>query len=138
MENRPIYSHPLEFFVLYDWSLSACESVFATDALNIIINDKKGFDIILMEQFNTDCLMAIAWKLDLPVIAFASSALMPWHYERHGLPLMPSHIPALFSYYNEVMSYPERMYNYLITHLMRFMYRCAEIKTIKFHIIINN
>lgn len=59
--NRPSYGHFKEFFMLYEWGLEACELAFNSTAIKNILNTKQKYDVILMEQFNSDCLMGVAW-----------------------------------------------------------------------------
>lgn len=122
-ENRGILTHPTEFFLLYQWGIEACETLLTSKALQHVLNDKRGFDLLITEQFNTDCSMAIAWKLKIPTISMSSCALMPWHYDRFGLPPTPSHIPILFSKFNEDMDFGQRIYNFVFGNVMKFFYR---------------
>lgn len=94
--HRPWYSHFREFFLLYQWGIDACDLALNSTVIKNILNKKNKYDVILMEQFNNDCMMAIAWKLKAPVIGMSSCVLMPWHYDRLGNPLIPSYVPALF------------------------------------------
>lgn len=84
---------------------------------------KQPFDVIIMEQFNSDCMMGVAWKLQAPVIGLSSCALMPWHYDRVGNPHISSYVPALFMGYSDNMSYAARLANWLTIHGMKLLYR---------------
>lgn len=82
---------------------------------------RQHFDVIIMEQFNTDCLMGLAHKLQSPVIGLSSCAMMPWHYERVGQPHIPSYIPALFMGSSDDMNFGHRLANWLSVHGLIFM-----------------
>lgn len=122
-ENRPFYQHFIEFFLLKEWGKEACEVLLKSEALDTVLKSKKHYDVILVEQFNTDCSMGVAHILKSPVIALSSCALMPWHYDRFGLPLNPSYIPTLFLGQNEEMSFIYRVANWITTHTMKFLYK---------------
>lgn len=76
-----------------------------------------------MEQFNNDCMMAVAWKLKAPVIAMSSCNLMPWHYDRLGNPLIPSYIPGLFLGYSDNMKLWQRLNNWIGINVVKLMYQ---------------
>lgn len=76
-----------------------------------------------MEQFNADCMMPIAWKLQAPVIALSSCAMMPWHYDRVGQPLIPSYVPALFMGYSDEMTFTQRLNNWIAVYGLKFLYK---------------
>lgn len=121
-ENRPFYSHFLEFFMLHEWGKEACNLTIKSPALAQALKQKIPYDIVLMEQFNTDCLMAVAHILKVPVIGLSSCALMPWHYERVGNPIIPSYIPALFLGQSEKMGFLHRVANWVSFHGLNFLY----------------
>lgn len=75
-----------------------------------------------MEQFNSDCMMGVAWKLQAPVIGLSSCTLMPWHFNRIGNPHIPAYIPSLFVGYSDKMTYLERLSNWLAVHGIIFLY----------------
>lgn len=80
------------------------------------------YDVILMEQFNSDCMFGLAHILKAPVIALSSCAQMPWHYERMGNPQTPSLTPALFMGYSDQMSFRERLSNWIAHYGMKALY----------------
>lgn len=121
-QTLPI-SHFLEFFMLHTWGLNSCHNFLNSSAMATILNSEQQYDVIILEQFNNDCMMAAAWKLKAPVIGLSSCPLMPWHYERIGNPMTPSFIPALFMEHSENMSLSQRIANWLATHGMRFLYK---------------
>lgn len=120
--NRNKYvGHFLEFFMLYNWGVESCENAYNSTAIRKVLATKKRYDLIIMEQFNTDCMMGLAWKLQAPVIGLSSCALMPWHYDRVGAPHIPSYIPALFMGASDKMSFGQRLTNWLAVHGMVFL-----------------
>lgn len=100
-----------------------CNVILNTEKIKFLLETNETYDVILMEQFNQDCMMPLAWKLQAPVIGLSSCTLMPWHFDRVGNPLMVSYSPGLFSGFNDDMSYYQRISNWFSVHISRFLYR---------------
>jgi len=113
----------LEFFLLNEWGKQACNQTLRSEALQQILRRPGRFDVIIMEQFNSDCMMGVAHQLQAPVIALSSCVMMPWHYERMGAPLIPSHVPALFMAQSQDMDFGGRLANWFSTHALNWMYK---------------
>lgn len=62
----------------------------------------------------------------VPFVGLSSCALMPWHYDRVGLPDSPSYIPSEFSTFSERMSFWERFENWFVTRSVKLLYRIVE------------
>ncbi|KAM8716696.1 hypothetical protein ACLKA7_003550 [Drosophila subpalustris] len=118
----------MDFAYLYMYGKDACRDTLNGEALEQILRNPPGYyDVILMEHFNTDCLMGVAYKLKAPVVALCSSALMPWHYERVGAPLIPSYMPALFLGQSQQMSLGARLGNWVTTHSLNLLYKLLSV-----------
>lgn len=102
--------------------MTACEAALNSTNLQHLLNTRQKFDVILMEQFNSDCMMGVAWKLQAPVIGLSSCLMMPWHYDRVGQPAVPSYIPALNVGYSDQMTYSERLSNWITVQGMKTLY----------------
>ncbi|XP_045774021.1 UDP-glucosyltransferase 2-like [Maniola jurtina] len=74
-----------------------CEVLLAKKDVRDLIERKQKFDVIVVEQFNSDCALGIAYKLRAPVVGITSHILMPWHYSRFGIPNNPSFVSFHFS-----------------------------------------
>uniref|UniRef100_A0A1B0DEG4 UDP-glucuronosyltransferase n=1 Tax=Phlebotomus papatasi TaxID=29031 RepID=A0A1B0DEG4_PHLPP len=122
-ENRRPYNHFLEFFMLYEWGVGSCQKTLNSTALKNILASGETFDLVITEFFNTDCMLAIAHKLNVPFIGLSSCTLMPWHLDRVGMPNFPSYIPALFMGYSEDMSFAERLGNWITLQSFKLAYR---------------
>lgn len=73
-----------------------CQIMLANKQVQSLIREKPKFDVIVVEQFNSDCALGIAYKLQAPVVGIMSHVMMPWHYERLGVPYNPSYVPFHF------------------------------------------
>lgn len=107
--------------MLRNWGAQSCETALNSTAIKKVLKSKQRYDIIIMEQFNTDCMTALAYKLQVPFIGLSSCALMPWHYDRMGTPHIPSYISALFMGGTDQMDFGHRTANWLTVHAMNWL-----------------
>ncbi|XP_055597964.1 UDP-glucosyltransferase 2-like [Uranotaenia lowii] len=121
-EYRPSFSHFMEFFMLYDWGKQACENALNSETIKTLVESKVQYDLVLVEQFNNDCMLGVIHMLNAPFIGLSSCPLMPWHYDRVANPQIPSYIPSLFMGYSEKMSFFERMANWMTVFFFKEMY----------------
>ncbi|CAG9583267.1 unnamed protein product [Danaus chrysippus] len=73
-----------------------CRVMLENERVRKLIKEKPKFDVIVLEQFNSDCSLGIAYKLGAPVVGTTSHVLMPWHYNRLGIPNNPSYVSFHF------------------------------------------
>lgn len=73
------------------------EPIFAVPAVKSLIDSDSTFDLIITEVFNTDLFLGFVAKFRCPHISISPCPLMPWVYERIGLPVRPSVKPIVFS-----------------------------------------
>ncbi|KPJ20033.1 UDP-glucuronosyltransferase 2B13 [Papilio machaon] len=81
------------------------------------------FDIVVTEQFNSDCSLGLAHHLKLPVIGLASHALMPWHYSRFGVSFNPSYVSHMFLSGGTKPKLYERIERVLFDSYLRLIYK---------------
>lgn len=74
-----------------------CEVMLANKNVRDLIERKQKFDVIVVEQFNSDCGLGVAYKLNAPVVGITSHILMPWTYNRFGIPYNPSFVSFHFT-----------------------------------------
>lgn len=82
--------------------LKICKTLMESKGLEEIILNKNNtkFDILLTEDFNTNCGAALAKNFHCPVVRLHSTIIMPWSHERYGNPLNPAYIPNHFLQYS--------------------------------------
>lgn len=117
-----------EFYSLAMWGHETCKAALSSPALDQVLAEhrRKPFDLLLTEFFSTDCLLGLSHVLRLPLVGMSSCALMPWHYDRVGLPDSPGYIPSEFSTFSERMSFLERFENWFVTRTTKLLYRVVE------------
>lgn len=92
-------SYKILFFIsmfLVKSGTENCEVMLANKQVQKLIKDKPKFDVVVLEMFNSDCALGVAYKLQAPVIATTSHVLMPYHYKRFGIPYNPAYVPFHF------------------------------------------
>lgn len=109
--------------MLKEWGEKSCHTFLNSSAIKQILKSKKTYDVILLEQFNSDCMMAVAWKLNAPVIGLSSCPLMPYHSDRFGTPDTPSYVPVLFLKNSEQMTFIQRLGNFITLHVFKLLYK---------------
>lgn len=109
--------------MLHMWAYDSCEMALNSTVVQNLLNTKPKYDVILMEQFNTDCMMGVAWKLKAPVIGLSSCILMPWHYDRFGSPWMLSHVTTQPMGFSSEMTYTERLLNFFFMNSYKILYK---------------
>ncbi|XP_055918163.1 UDP-glycosyltransferase UGT5-like isoform X2 [Eupeodes corollae] len=110
------------FFMINGWGLEGCEAAFNSKAIKELLAKKEHYDVVLIEQFSNDCMMAIAHVLQAPVVALSSCAIMPWHYKRMGSPFIPSFMPVNFLPHTDEMTFFQRLNNFFHYYAMNFLY----------------
>lgn len=57
--------------MLHEWGMDACNLTLRSDALAQVLRQRQHFDVVIMEQFNNDCMTAVAHQLKAPFIALS-------------------------------------------------------------------
>ncbi|XP_070496887.1 UDP-glucosyltransferase 2-like [Chironomus tepperi] len=119
------FNHFWEFFVLKKYAQDACEHALNSSAIKNIFNQgrREPFDLIIVEMFNTDCMLGVAEKLKAPIIGLSSCNIMPWHATKIGLPYEPGFLPTTFLGHSDHMTFGERLSNWLTLIYMNVMYK---------------
>jgi glucuronosyltransferase len=73
-----------------------CEVMLKNKKVRDLVQSKTKFDVVVVEQFNSDCALGLAYKLNAPVVGMMSHILMPWHYQRLGIPYNTAYVPFHF------------------------------------------
>ncbi|XP_055920184.1 UDP-glycosyltransferase UGT5-like [Eupeodes corollae] len=110
------------FVVLHQLGVEACDAAFQSNAIKEVLKSSKKFDVVLVENFSNDCMLAIAHKLGAPVVGLTSHAPMPWHYNRMGSPFVSSFMPNHFLGHSSEMSFLQRLNNIVHQRLANFLY----------------
>ncbi|XP_075976669.1 UDP-glycosyltransferase UGT5-like [Anticarsia gemmatalis] len=83
-------------FFLTDMGKENCEIMMADENVQNLWKSEANFDLVLMEEFNSECAVGLAYKLGAPVVGLTSHMLMPWHFEPYGVQYNPSYVSFMF------------------------------------------
>lgn len=79
---------------------------------DLIVNDTRGFDLIIIEAFNTNCFLGLVHRFrPAPYIGISSCAPFSWEYPRTGTPFNHAVMPNTFLWLTDDMSLSERVLN---------------------------
>ncbi|XP_060804234.1 UDP-glycosyltransferase UGT5-like [Amyelois transitella] len=73
-----------------------CKLMLSNENVQNLVKSKANFDVVVIEEFNTDCGLGLAYKLRAPVVGITSHMILPWHYQRMGINFNPSFVQFLF------------------------------------------
>jgi glucuronosyltransferase len=126
---KTFWSSSIDFYLLMTWGHMTCEKAFESPVMDQILDlhEKEPFDLVVLEFFNTDCMLGLTHKLNVPFIGLSSCALSPWHYDRFGLPDTPSYIPSQFGRFPQAMNFWQRLENWLVVKLTKTFYYFFEV-----------
>lgn len=95
-------------------NLELCEKLIYSDIFKEFIEAKGDYDVILVEHFNSDCMMGLVHNYGLPSVGLSSCAFLPWTPSRLGAPDNPSYVPGMTLLFTDEMTFLERVQNTLI------------------------
>lgn len=114
-----------EYYDLYGNGQSACELLYTSGHVAKVLDRHKvkPYDLLITEYFSTDCQLAMAKLLNLPIIGLSTCALMPYFYDRIDLPDTPSYIQSEFVGFAQPLEWHERLLNFAQAKLLKLLYR---------------
>jgi glucuronosyltransferase len=107
---------------LYSFGVEMCHNLLTNERVQKMLKEKQKFDIALVEQFNTDCVLGIAHELGLQTVGITADTMMPWHFERFGVSWNPSYAPCHNLGYGVNPVFWERINSLLVCGAMRLGY----------------
>ncbi|XP_055637869.1 UDP-glycosyltransferase UGT5-like [Toxorhynchites rutilus septentrionalis] len=126
--RRTFLDNFVEFYELAQWGFGSCAAALDSPVIDRLLqlHANDPFDLLVTEFFATDCLLGLSHLMQIPFVGVSSCALMPWYYERVGLPDSPAYIPSEFSTFSERMSFWERFENWIVTRSVKLMFRVVQ------------
>lgn len=85
----------ISWYLMY-FGIQNCQALASSPQVHDLVKQKPKFDIVVVEQFNSDCALGIAHVLGAPVVGMTTHVLMPFHYSRFGIPSNPAFVPFHF------------------------------------------
>ncbi|KAH8412232.1 hypothetical protein KR009_000668 [Drosophila setifemur] len=114
-----------EYVALHDEGQKTCERLFGSGHIETVIQRhlSQPYDLLLTEYFNSDCQLALAKLMNLPVIGLSTCSLMPYYYDRIDLPDTPSFIQSEFIGFAGYLNWHERLVNFIQAKMLKLLYR---------------
>lgn len=69
-----------------------CERLMTNAEVQELMKSRESYDVVIVEQFVTDCGFAVAHKLNAPTVGMTAHVLLPWTYSRLGAPSNPAFV----------------------------------------------
>ncbi|CAH2076946.1 unnamed protein product, partial [Iphiclides podalirius] len=101
----------MEFHPLAGMALNVCGK--ALDWPPLVEALKSDYDVVLVENFNSDCMLGLlhVYGIRAPVVALLSCNLLPWSANRVGVFDNPAHVPVTSTHFTAPMTFAERLEN---------------------------
>lgn len=112
----------LELHLLRFMADLACNNSLRSSAVKEFLQSDEKFDIILTENFNTDCYLGFIHRFKAPYLSLSSHQIMPWTNKDMGNMDDPSYIPILFVGLTRPLNFLSRMQNALFKSLTNMVY----------------
>lgn len=127
-ENTPTRSLGVlfrEYLALHNEGQETCEHLFSSGHIETVLKRHKAkpYDLLLTEYFNSDCQLALAKLMNLPIIGLSTCALMPYYYDRIDLPDTPSFIQSEFVGFAGSLKWHERLLNFVQAKMLKLLYK---------------
>lgn len=91
----------------------ACRTGLNNPGVKDLMRSDRTFDVILTENFNTDCFLSIVQKFKAPYLSISSHQIMPWASSRFGDPFEASYVPSVFQGLPRPLNFVGRLINTL-------------------------
>ncbi|XP_045481091.1 UDP-glycosyltransferase UGT5-like isoform X3 [Harmonia axyridis] len=109
------YSQVFSSKFLLNEGLGSCDLILSNSEVIELIKSDQKFDLILGELFNSECCQGFAVRFAAPLVGVSSTTIINWHNGHFGNPDNPAYIPSNNIFYDNRMSFKERVVNFLGT-----------------------
>ncbi|XP_014369343.2 UDP-glucosyltransferase 2-like isoform X3 [Papilio machaon] len=101
----------MEFHPLAGMALNVCGK--ALDWPPLIEALKGDYDVVLVENFNSDCMLGLlhVYGIKSPVVALLSCNILPWSGNRIGVLDNPAFVPVISTSFTSRMTFAEKLEN---------------------------
>lgn len=96
--------------------------------LQEVLKSDEKFDLLIIDVFLDDALLAIAHYLKIPAMTFSSAGASRWSDEMVKNPLNPSYNPNMFLDQTDEMNFIQRLMNSLATIVDQISYQYGKFK----------
>ncbi|KAL6435043.1 hypothetical protein ACFW04_005264 [Cataglyphis niger] len=100
-----------DLFLLKFLANFACNATLRNPVVKELLRSNEKFDVILTENFNTDCFLGFIHHFKTPYLTLSSHQIMPWTNEDMGNEDNPSYILNIFLGLTRPMDFLNRIKN---------------------------
>ncbi|XP_011865657.1 PREDICTED: UDP-glucuronosyltransferase 2B20-like isoform X2 [Vollenhovia emeryi] len=111
-----------ELHMLKAFADHACNIGLRNAAVKEFLQSDEKFDVILTENFNTDCYLGFISRFKAPYLSLSSLQIMPWTNNDMGNADDPSYIPMVIFGFTRPLNFFSRMQNALWQLLYKIVY----------------
>ncbi|XP_049868359.1 UDP-glucosyltransferase 2-like [Pectinophora gossypiella] len=110
--------HPLD-----EYAVTICKKL--VDWPELIKALKQEYDLVIVEYFNSDCMLGLLhiYGIQAPIVALSSSGLMPWSPDRIGVSDNPAYVPLISTFFTPKMDFWQRLENTLFQIIYKYWFR---------------
>ncbi|KAM3961542.1 UDP-glucosyltransferase 2-like [Aphomia sociella] len=108
---------------LVNYGTANCKLLLADENVQNLWKTNTKFDVVVTEQFQSDCSLGLAYKLGAPVVGITSHKMMPWHMNRFGIGYNPSYMSFMFLEGGTKPTLYQRVERVLMHNYFNILYR---------------
>ncbi|CAG4945796.1 unnamed protein product [Parnassius apollo] len=108
---------------LVQFGTKDCKTLLEDKNVQNLWKTKSKFDVVVTEQFNSDCSLGLAHILNAPVVGLTTHSLMPWHFSRFGVPFNPSYVSFMYSNGGTKPTLYQKVESFIIDTYLRLIYK---------------
>ncbi|XP_065331569.1 UDP-glycosyltransferase UGT5-like [Cloeon dipterum] len=116
-EDVPIIFHPIFYWMM---GVQSVELTFQNEDVQALVQDQKGFDLVIAEDFVCDAIFAFAHHFKAPLIVISSFGGYPWQNYAVGNPYNPAYCTNNLLPFADKKNFVERLINTAYTILWNF------------------
>ncbi|XP_075974351.1 UDP-glycosyltransferase UGT5-like [Anticarsia gemmatalis] len=94
-------------------SVELCEKLINSQVFEEFVKAEGNYDVILVEHFNSDCMLGLVHNYGLPSVGLMSCTLMPWTPSWIGGDDNPATFPSMMQPFTEDMTFMEMVENFI-------------------------
>lgn len=116
--------------ITYEFSVAGCEIVIKSEEFKQLMDYPPDFkfDLVIVESIGCECLFGAIPRFGSPPIISMNALQVPiWTLWQSGTPYFPSHMPYIYSFSTDHMTFAERFYNSLYSVHGNYLYHSQYI-----------
>ncbi|XP_072765192.1 UDP-glycosyltransferase UGT5 [Anoplolepis gracilipes] len=120
---KPSFFHVInDLHLLRSMADFACNTGLRHPLITELLRSDEKFDVILTENFNTDCFLGFVHHFKVPYLFLSSHQIMPWTNNDMSNEDNPSYIPTIFMGLTRPLDFLDRLTNALIVPFLKVVY----------------